>query len=53
MARSLVAQLAARYGHRRTVEERRAFLKATLAASAGLLLSWSGPGSRASRARMS
>ena len=29
MARSLVAQLAARYGHRRTVEERRAFLKAT------------------------
>ncbi len=39
MARSLVAQLAARYGHRRTVEERRAFLKATLAASAGLLLS--------------
>ncbi|MCX5688893.1 MAG: FAD-dependent oxidoreductase [Planctomycetota bacterium] len=39
MARSLIAQLASRYGTRRTVEERRAFLKATLATSAGLLLS--------------
>ncbi len=39
MARSLIAQLASRYGPRRTAEDRRDFLKATLAASAGLLLS--------------
>lgn len=39
MSRSLFARLAMRYGPKVTVEDRRAFLKATLAASAGLLLS--------------
>ncbi|MFZ4574064.1 MAG: FAD-dependent oxidoreductase, partial [Phycisphaerales bacterium] len=39
MARSLIAQLASRYGTPRTSEDRRRFLQATLAASAGLLLS--------------
>jgi monoamine oxidase len=39
MARSLIAQLASRYGTPRTAQDRREFLKATLAASAGLLLS--------------
>lgn len=39
MARSLIAHLASRYGPARTAEDRRLFLKATLAASAGLLLS--------------
>src|SRR5262245_49188910 len=39
MARSLIAQLQSRYGRRVSVAERREFLKATLAASAGLLLS--------------
>ncbi len=39
MARSLFSILNARYGPKTTSEERRAFLKATLAASAGLLLS--------------
>ncbi|MFO0980235.1 MAG: FAD-dependent oxidoreductase [Planctomycetota bacterium] len=39
MARSLIAQLASRYGRRVSIAERREFLKATLAASAGLLLS--------------
>ena len=43
MARSLIAQLSSRYGPRRTAEDRRAFLKATLAASAGLLLSSRSP----------
>lgn len=39
MARSLFARLARRYGPRVDPEERRQFLKLTLAASAGLLLS--------------
>jgi monoamine oxidase len=39
MSRSLISVLQSRYGKRVTLEERRAFLKATLAASAGLLLS--------------
>lgn len=39
MARSLIATLAQRHGPRITLEQRRDFLKATLAASAGLLLS--------------
>lgn len=39
MSRSLIATLAARYGKRTTLTERREFLKLTLAASAGLLLS--------------
>src|SRR5437762_7195070 len=39
MSRSLFARLAERYGPKVTVEDRRAFLQATLAASAGLLLS--------------
>lgn len=39
MSRSLIAQLASRHGKRVLPAERREFLKATLAASAGLLLS--------------
>lgn len=39
MSRSLVAILNARYGKRVSLEERRQFLRATLAASAGLLIS--------------
>ncbi len=39
MSRSLISILAHRYGPRVTREDRRAFVKATLAASAGLLLS--------------
>lgn len=39
MSRSLISALASRYGRRVSVQERRAFLKLTLAASAGLLLS--------------
>lgn len=39
MARSLIATLASRYGPRVTHAERREFLKLTLAASAGLLMS--------------
>lgn len=42
MSRSLYARLHARYGPRVTTMQRREFLKATLAASAGLLLSGSG-----------
>ncbi len=48
MARSLIATLAHRYGHRPTSAERRAFLKATLASAAGLMLSAS-PGLAAGR----
>ncbi|QYU70564.1 FAD-dependent oxidoreductase [Leptolyngbya sp. 15MV] len=39
MSRSLIATLAHRFGPRTTAAERRLFIKATLAASAGLLLS--------------
>jgi len=39
MSRSLIATLASRYGNRVSAEDRRAFLKMSLAASAGLLLS--------------
>lgn len=48
MSRSLISLLHARFGPRVTSDERRAFLKATLAASAGLLLS--GPAYAAARA---
>ncbi|MGD9689313.1 MAG: flavin monoamine oxidase family protein [Phycisphaerales bacterium] len=48
MSRSLVSILRSRYGPRISLEERRAFLKATLAASAGLLIS--GPAYAAARA---
>jgi monoamine oxidase len=43
MSRSLIAVLANRYGRKVSVEERREFLKSSLAASAGLLLSSSCP----------
>ena len=39
MARSLIAQLASRYGTPRTAQDRRDFLKATLAASGLTLVS--------------
>lgn len=42
MSRSLVATMAARYGRRVSREDRREFMKLTLAASAGLLLSTPG-----------
>lgn len=44
MSRSLFARLAARYGPKVDPAQRREFLRATLAASAGLLVS-SGPAS--------
>lgn len=39
MSRSLISTLASRYGHRPTNEERRAFLRASLAAGMGMMLS--------------
>lgn len=42
MSRSLITTLASRYGHRPTNEERRAFLKVSLATGMGMMLSGSG-----------
>jgi monoamine oxidase len=51
MSSSLIALLARRHGPRVTLAERRLFLKSTLAASAGLLLSAGAPAAWAMRSR--